>query len=371
MSPASRQHFRENPRLVIDLKKVSTAYDKLHTLLPEAKIHYAMKCNPVLEILQTVKASGGSFEIASASELMVLESNDLADTTSIIYSNPVKPIEDIIYAYEKGIRRFAFDSRCEIDKLAEYAPGAEVYIRLAALDHESIVDSEGKFGVPGEDAIALMVEAKEKGLIPVGVAFHVGSQMLNPKSWQFAIDQAIQVIEALSHENITLTFLDVGGGFPAQYSGVSEDKLEEITTAIKKGLQELPYPLEIILEPGRYLVADAGVIEATVIGFSERFNKNWLYLNVGALNGLLEALETHNQLQFPMWDSKKSEGTKSYTVTGPTCDSQDTIVYNAILSDDLTVGDKVFIGAAGAYTNTYIGAFNGFEAPEITIAKDK
>lgn len=358
------------PYLEINLHKIREAYDRLSKNLPNVGIYYAMKCNPNPEIMKTVFDCGGKFEISSAVELRKAIQIG-ADPKNILFSNPIKTLDDIKFAYNYGVNYFAFDSYSEIDKLADGAPGARVYVRLSIPVKKSAVASEGKFGVSIEDARALMIHAKKCGLETYGISFHVGSQMLDAKSWDLAISHSAKLIKLLKKDGIKVKLLDIGGGFPAKYSDVKRDNLDKIAAIITKAIEKyLPEKINVVCEPGRYLVANSGVMVSTVIGTAERHKRKWLHLDVGANNGLMESLQTSNALAFPVRDSKCSKNKGTFILTGPTCDSQDTILFNVPVSSDIEIGDKIYFECAGAYTTAFTENFNGFSNPE-TLIVDK
>ncbi len=359
----------KTPYLEIDLDKVKEAYGKLQKHLDGIEIYYAMKCNPNPEIMKTILECGGQFEISSANELMKAVKVG-ADPKNILFSNPVKPINDIKVAHKAGVEYFAFDSSSEADKLARFAPGAKVYVRISIPVRKSAVASEGKFGVSIEQARDLMKYAKKIGLEPYGISFHVGSQMLDIKSWEYAIRHSAKLMNMLAKDRISLKFLDIGGGFPACYDDVRRDNLDRIGNAIQKTLNKyIPKDIRVVAEPGRYMVADSGTMVSTVIGVADRLGRKWLHLDVGANNGLMESVQTANNLAFPVSDSKRSDEKDIYALTGPTCDSQDTILYDVPISSNIEVGDKVLIHCAGAYSTAFTENFNGFPGPVARVKK--
>jgi ornithine decarboxylase len=351
------------PVLVMDLDVVAGAYDALTAALPGVAVHYAMKCNPHPDVLTTLHALGCRFEIASASELDLLLAIGV-DPAELLYSNPVKPLWHIVQAYRAGVRHYAFDSVDELVKLAAAAPGSAVTVRLAVRDLDSDVPSEGKFGVDADEAVGLLLAARDLGLRPEGVAFHVGSQMMSRWAWRSPLRVVGEVLTRLLAEDVRLRMVNLGGGFPARY-GTSAPSLAEYAEVIRVGLAELPYPVQAVVEPGRALVAEAGTLTATVIGIAYRSGTRWVHLDVGAFNGLMESLETGNRLRYPLSDSRRSPVRSRCHVTGPTCDSQDTILFDAELSADLATGDRVYLGSTGAYTTVYASEFNGFGAPAV------
>jgi ornithine decarboxylase len=352
------------PYLLMDLDAVDRAYLAITNTLTDVAIRFAVKCNPDARILRRLHSAGSGFEIASYSELQTLTSLGVR-AEDLIFSSPVKPWKHIWEAARAGVWRFAFDSTSELNKLAEHAPGAAVYVRLATSGLDSKVPSEGKFGVGGRQAIELMQYARSLGLEPYGIAYHVGSQMTDPRAWEEATRRSAAVLRELQAHDITLRMLNIGGGFPARYAEEVPD-LAAYGACIRQAVDRyLPYPIQLCAEPGRALVAEAGVLVASVIGTAERAGKCWIHLDVGAFNGMIETLLTQNRLIYPLEDSRASVDLCLYNITGPTCDSQDTMFFGVSLSRGLVPGDQVYIYTAGAYTTCYASAFNGFSAPTI------
>ncbi|MET0425391.1 MAG: type III PLP-dependent enzyme [Actinoplanes sp.] len=349
------------PYLVTDLGQVESRYAAFQAALPGVTTFYAMKCNPAPEILQALAGRGASFEIASLGELRTLQAIGV-DPADVLYSNPVKPPAHIAAAHADGLWRFSFDSPEELAKIAEQAPGSAVYVRLRVDDSTSVFPLSRKFGTDVEDAYDLMLLARRLGLRPYGVTFHVGSQCTEASAWGAAIGAAGELMTRLLADGIELTMLDLGGGFPARYV---EDvpSIEEIGAVVRSALGLLPYRPELVAaEPGRYLVAEAAVLAATVIGRAERDGENWLFVEVGAYQGLMEVVQTPGGWRYPMWTT--AEGPLvPFTVTGPTCDSSDTIGERVMLPATITVGDVLHLGTTGAYTLSYASAFNGFPPP--------
>jgi ornithine decarboxylase len=354
------------PYLVTDLDVIGQRHAAFTAAMPSVITCYAMKCNPSPEILRTLAARGAGFEIASLGELRMLQTLGI-DPAGVLYSNPVKPPSHIAEAYAAGLWRYSFDSPNELAKIAEHAPGAAVYVRLRVDDSTSVFPLSRKFGTDVEEAYDLMLRARRLGLRPYGVTFHVGSQCGSASAWRTAVAAAGTLMSRLRHAGIELEMLDLGGGFPARYvDGVPA--IEEIGAVVHAALDELlPYrPGLLVAEPGRYLVAEAGVLAAAVLGRETRGGENWLYIEVGAYNGLMEVLQTPGGWDFPMWTSRPDHadaGQIPYTVTGPTCDSTDTVGYGIMLPATLTVGDVLYIGTTGAYTLSYASHFNGFQPP--------
>lgn len=356
---------RDGPFLAIDRTVVRERSQELRDRIPGLELFYAVKCNSSALILEELHDSGCGFEVASRFELdMVTEAG--ADPSRVLYSNPVKPISHIEAAFRQGVDRFAFDSEAELRKIAAAAPGARVYVRLRVGDDHSLFPLSKKFGTATGQAGSLLSLARHLGLEPYGVTFHVGSQCTDPAAWRHALDRCGAVMRDLRDRGIELEMVDLGGGFPARYVD-PVPTVDEIAAAVAEGLAGLPYrPRLLCAEPGRYLVAEAGVLATTVIGVEERDGGPWAYLDVGAYNGLMEALQTGGRWLFPMATSRPDgdrEPRRSFTLTGPSCDSSDTLFHGVPLPQGLAVGDRLYIGTAGAYTLSYASSFNGFPPP--------
>jgi ornithine decarboxylase len=357
----------ETPFLVCDRSSVERRYEELTEVLPGVAVFFAMKCNPAGPLLDTLARLGSSFEIASAAELrMVTATGVPAD--AVLYSNTVKPPGHIVEAFAAGLCRFAFDSEPELHKLARHAPGSSVYARLRVDDRASLFPLSTKFGTSVDEAVRLLELAYDLGLVPYGVTFHVGSQCVNPMAWDRALEDCAAVMRRLLRRGIRLRMVNLGGGLPARYT-TPVPELATIASVIRTALTRLPYqPALLAAEPGRYLVAESGVLAGSVIGVAERDGQRWVFLDVGGYNGMMEAVQTGGRWVFPLLTSRPDhfrEPTVATVVTGPSCDSSDTMFYDAWLPACLEVGDRVYIGSAGAYTSAYASTFNGFAVPTL------
>jgi ornithine decarboxylase len=360
--PAAPPHLADlpTPYLLMDLDAVERSYRALADGLGVDAIHYAVKCNADRGVLTTLYRLGCRFEIASYPELVSLTEVGV-DPADVLYSNPVKPVDHVRRARAAGCWRFAVDGEAELSKLAEHAPGAAVYVRLRTRRRRgSAVPSEGRFGVDGDAAIRLLRRAVGLGLRPYGLTFHTGSQMTDAAAWADAIRDTGGLLTRLAANGIRIRMLDIGGGFPARYD-VDPPPPSAYGRLIRRALERLPYRPHVVAEPGRALVAEAGTLVTTVIGTALRGRRRWAHLDVGAFHG--ESLETRNTLIYPVADSRRDARTARVTLTGPTCDGQDTLLYDVDLSEGLATGDLVYIGTAGAYTTAYASTFNGFDIP--------
>ena len=354
------------PYLVTDLDAIARRLHDFRAALPGVLPFYAMKCNPSAEILSTLRDQGAGFEIASLGELQMLQRLDIAPA-DVLFSNPVKPPAHIAAAHAAGLWRFSFDSPNELRKLAEHAPGSAVYLRLRVDDSASSFPLSLKFGAEPHEARDLLILARRLGLRPYGVTFHVGSQCGNTAAWRQAVDTVGRIMRELLHEGIRLDMVDLGGGFPARYVD-DVPSIEEIGAVVLTALTELlPYrPDRLVAEPGRHLIAEAAVMAVGVIGREVRGGENWLFVDVGAYNGMMETVQLPTGWDYPLWSSVRDHGETAglpFTITGPSCDSSDTMFHGVSLPATIDVGDIVYIGSAGAYTLSYASAFNGFPPP--------
>jgi ornithine decarboxylase len=316
---------------------------------------------------------GACFDVASPAEIDLCLRCGVAPT-AISYGNTIKKAADIAYAYRLGVRLFAFDSLMELEKVAVAAPGAAVFCRLLTAGSGADWPLSGKFGCAPQMAADLLVMAAGIGLDPCGVSFHVGSQQRDPGQWDSDIARAAAVFQAVGREGIQLRLLNLGGGFPAHY-------LDDIlpigayADVIRAGVRRhfggrAP---ALVVEPGRYVVADAGVLLTEVVlvacksyGDAER----WVYLDTGVFGGLAETLgESIKYRLTTTWRAGRSGGgghggaDGPVVLAGPTCDSLDVMYqhHRYRLPLDLDAGDRVLFQSAGAYTKAYCtDGFNGF-----------
>jgi ornithine decarboxylase len=349
------------PYLLIDKELIKEKVSLIGKNIRNARVFYAVKANPDIEILRLLNTFGIGFEIASEGELRMLASLGV-EPGRIITSNPMKTFRFLEEAVDYGIRYFAYDSDAEVEKLMKYAPGSNVYVRLTVPNEGSEWPLSKKYGVELEDAVRLLLLAKEKGLKPVGITFHVGSQCNNVYNWNSAIEKARELWDLAEAGGVKLKVLNIGGGYPITYTKKVVD-IETIENKIDKVLrQKFPDDVEIFIEPGRAVVGDAGVFVATVIGKAARGDENWLYIDVGVFNGLMESV---GGIKYHYIVGSRNES-KKWTVVGPSCDSFDVIDRDVELPDP-EVGNRILIPSSGAYTISYASEFNGFSIPKTIL----
>ena len=356
---------QETPFVVIDTAMISKAYDDLRAGFEFAKVYYAVKANPAVEIIDLLKDKGSSFDIASIYELdKVMDRGVSADRIS--YGNTIKKSKDIRYFYEKGVRLFSTDSEADLRNIAKAAPGSKIYVRILT-EGSTTADwpLSRKFGCQTDMAMDLLILARDLGLVPYGISFHVGSQQRDISVWDAAIAKVKVIFERLKEEDgIVLKLINMGGGFPANYitrTNSLETYAEEIIRFLKEDFgDDLP---EIILEPGRSLIANAGILVSEVVLVARKSRtavERWVYTDVGKFSGLIETMD--EAIKFPIWTEKKGEA-EEVVIAGPTCDSADIMYenYKYGLPLNLAIGDRLYWLSTGAYTTSYSAVeFNGF-----------
>ncbi len=358
------EHQLETPFLVMNLDIIAENYLTISRLLPQAQVYYAMKANPAPEILKLLVELGSSFDVASPYEIdQCIQAG--VKVKNMSYGNTIKKSRDIAYAYQLGVRLFAFDSISELEKIAINAPNSRVYCRLLMDCENADWPLSRKFGCELDMAFDLLLHSRKLGLEPYGVSFHVGSQQTDPSQWEHAVAKTAMLFQALKAKGIQLSMVNLGGGFPAKYT-TAVLNVKTYTEVIKEAMHrhfgsDIPH---MMIEPGRSLVADAGVIQTEVVLISQKSyqeDKRWVFLDIGKFGGLTETMD--ECIKYRIRTPGDGSLTTPVILAGPTCDSAD-ILYekaNYELPINLKVGDKIQILSTGAYTTTYASVgFNGF-----------
>lgn len=358
------EHSFEYPTLVLALDNLESNYKSFTNNFTNCNVHYAVKANPHPSILRRLHEYGGKFDAASAGEIELCL-NAGANPSEISFGNTVKRVADIKYAYEKGVRLFAVDSYEEIEKVAQYAPGSKVFIRVIIHQTEADWPLSRKFGCFEEMVTLLAHHAYDNGLDTVGLSFHIGSQTKHPHMWFNTLDYISNIWEECYREGFKLSLLNIGGGFPSFY-GVDITPANDYNTILNMMIQKKFKGVEyLMVEPGRGMVANLGCIAAEVLLVSHKSlidRTKWAYLNIGRFSGLAETELEAIKYQFIVI-GKENDEKIPYVVAGPTCDSADVLYekHKVLLPNTLKSGDKVIINNTGAYTSTYSSvAFNGF-----------
>jgi ornithine decarboxylase len=359
-----RNRREDGPCLVLDLDVVRENFLAFAKALPDTRVFYAVKANPDMRILELLANLGSCFDAASVTEIeQVLEAG--ADPERISYGNTIKKERDIKRAFDLGVRMFAVDSEAEVEKIARAAPGAKVFCRILCDSAGAEWPLSRKFGCAPQIAPQVIEHAHRLGLSAYGISFHVGSQQCNPGMWDGALKSAAEIFRDLAERGIALQMVNLGGGFPTQYlKGVPAVKVyaQSILQSLRNHFgNHIP---ETIIEPGRGMVGNAGVIEAEVVLIARKSSDDkvkWVYLDIGKFNGLAETMD--EMIRYPIRTPFDGDAVEPCIIAGPTCDSVD-VLYEKnpyLLPVSLEIGSKVLIEGTGAYTTTYSSVgFNGF-----------
>jgi ornithine decarboxylase len=354
----------DGPRLVVDLEVVRENYFVFAKALPDTRVFYAVKANPAPEVLDLLARLGSCFDTASVTEIEQAMAAG-ASPERISYGNTIKKESDIARAYALGVRLFAVDSEAEVDKVARAAPGSKVFCRILCSGEGAEWPLSRKFGCAPEMAGRVLERAHAQGLVAHGLSFHVGSQQPNPRVWDAALKTSAAIFRDLAERGIQLAMINLGGGFPTRYlkpvPGVRAYG-QTIFRALRKHFgNRIP---ETIIEPGRGMVGNAGIIEAEVVLISRKSDddpQRWVYLDIGKFNGLAETMD--EMIRYPIRTGYDDDVMSPCVIAGPSCDSVDVLYEKEpyLLPVSLEIGAKVLIEGTGAYTTTYstVG-FNGF-----------
>ena len=359
-----RNRTEDGPVLVVDLDVVRDNYNTFAKALPDSRVFYAVKANPAPEVLSLLASLGSCFDTASVAEIeMALAAGASADR--VAYGNTIKKERDIARAFALGVRLFAVDCKAEVEKVARVAPGSKVFCRILCDGAGAEWPLSRKFGCEPAMAADVLEHAHRQGLEAYGISFHVGSQQRNQHAWDRALAQAAAVFRECGDRGINLSMVNLGGGFPTKYLK-NVPTVRTYGSAIFRALRKhfgnrIP---ETIIEPGRGMVGNAGVIETEVVLVSKKSEEEdvrWVYLDIGKFGGLAETMD--EAIRYPIRTPRDGAEMAPCILAGPTCDSADVLYEKQPypLPVSLEIGDKLLIEGTGAYTSTYSSvAFNGF-----------
>jgi ornithine decarboxylase len=358
-----RESDAPTPFVVVDVDLVEERYAQLVEAIPSARVYYAVKANPAMPVLERLVGLGSAFDVASPAEIdrCLLAG---ASAEDISYGNTIKKRRDIAYAASCGVTRYTVDALPELEKVADVAPDASVCVRLRHDCGGADWPLSRKFGCEPSDVLRLLIEASTAGMT-AGISFHVGSQQRDLDSWDETLQVVAQIADRAATVGAAPRFLNLGGGFPGTYR-VKAPTIAAYGSAVRRALSTwFPTGLdEIMVEPGRYLVADAGVLRSEVVLVSRRSpedSQRWVYLDCGKFHGLAETME--EAIRYRLRTPHDGSASGPVALAGPTCDSADVMYEKTSYELPLALdeGDMVDILSAGAYTTTYSSVgFNGF-----------
>jgi ornithine decarboxylase len=361
---AARQKYAR-PFLILDTAIVREKLRRFRAVMPRVRPHYAVKANPDRRVVKALVQEGSGFEIASPAELDLLLSLGVP-AGEIFYSNPVKARDAVAYAARQGVEWYVIDTVDELRKVYEVKRDAKLYLRIAAPNIGSDWPLSGKFGAGAAEAKEIIAAAAALGADLAGITFHVGSQCRNPENWRVGIEKSRALFDAMQKLGLRPRLLDLGGGFPVRHVKPIPS-IESIGALINEALKVFPDDVQVIAEPGRYMVSDAGYFVCRVLATAVRSGKRWMHWDAGMFGGVIETTEG---LRYKI-RSDRSGPDIEWTVAGPTCDSVDVVLRDEPLPSDLQEGDFIYIKNAGAYTTAYASRFNGFALPEVRVFESR
>ena len=354
------------PLYIVSREKLLENYRRLDRCLPAVTLFYAVKTNQHEGILEILKNAGAGFDVASRGEIMDAVNAGANPREELIFADTVKDPKHIAHAFGIGLDDFTFDNHSEITQIARHAPGANVHVRIMVSNKGSVAHLSDKFGAEINEAVPLLLEARDQGLVPRGVSFHVGSQCLDPQRYVDALDQTRGVFDEAAKHGLDLEMIDIGGGFPVKYENEKID-IEGMCAIIDKHYRKLfGTEIKLVAEPGRAIVGDAVILVTKVISESVRKGKNWLYFDDGTYGSFMEVLLY--QMRFPL-KTNTNGPLRKYVLAGPTCDSIDVFSRDKkgrikeVELPEMHLDDLLIAGSMGAYTYSESTRFNGFEPP--------
>ncbi len=352
------------PSLLLSRSAIGRNYQALKAALPRAEIHYAVKPNNHPVIIDEVYRQGGNFDVCSAGEIeQVLKTG--IDPRTLIHSHPIKSVEEFDYAVGKGIEIFVVDNPDEVAKFARYTDKKlKVLVRFRTkLNTTAVVNLQYKFGCTPDEVLPLADQIKAVGHEFYGLCFHVGSQCIYADNYVAAIETAHGLINELDLAGYDVRLLDIGGGFPIEYTEPVPD-IADLCRPINEALDSHIRPgIRIACEPGRFISGAAVTLVTSVVGKSFRDGKVWYYLDDGMYSTFSGIVFDH--CQYPVVVNKPGED-KLSVLAGPTCDSFD-VMYDGLLIPEHQVGDRVLFTATGAYCSVSGSSFNALRRPEYTV----
>ena len=357
------------PVVVIDHDIIRKNYAGFKKHLPKVQCYFAVKANPAPEIVRTLYKIGASFDVASLPEFMLVYDNikrlppkQQQDFIwdKIIYANPTKPKETLL-ALDQYKPLVTYDNLNELKKIRQFAPHAGVVLRLRVDNTGSQCELSSKFGCATGEAVDLIKAAFAMGLVVEGLSFHVGSQCTNFQNFVQALNAAAAVMRESKSRGHEIKILDIGGGFPAPYNKHVRP-FRELARVINAEIDRLFAPnIQILAEPGRFLVATAATSVARIIGKAVRDGKPCYYIDDSVYHTFSGIIFDHCQYHLKAFKKGKTD---ICAVFGQTCDGLDTISQSEELPD-LEIEDLVYAENIGAYSNASATWFNGFPPAKV------
>ncbi len=352
-----------SPILILDCDKLIQQYKQLNSLLPNVTLYYAIKSLPHPAVIDTLDHLGAHFDIATTGEIELLQQQRVQPRNTI-HTHPIKKDADIRNALRYGCTTFIIDNIYELEKFISFKHRVGLLIRISFPNPDSPIDLSRKFGCRPDDVDTLLRKAKKLGINIKGLSFHAGSQCPNSSNHVYAINQCHQIIERVFNENNKiLPILDIGGGFPIEYTAAPIE-IEKFCHPIRDALAQLPDHIQIIAEPGRFISAPSMTTISSIVGKANRGDKIWYYLDDGVYGSYSGQVYDHATYPITVFGDKNN--LSSSVLAGPTCDSID-VIADDIELPALSIGDLVIGTQMGAYTSASATDFNLIERAKIVV----
>ena len=355
------------PLMMLDCDAIRRQYRALKRALPGVVLHFALKPLPHAAVVRTLLDEGASFDLATSGEVDLVASQGVPSERTI-HTHPIKRDSDIRDALAYGCTVFVVDNINELEKFIAYKDQAEILVRLSFRNKDAFADLSKKFGCSPDAAIDIISLAQQLGIRIKGLSFHVGSQSPNPTKYVEAINASAKVIKQVAELGLpALSTLDIGGGFPVPYSA-DVLPIDVFCAPINIALAQLPETMQIIAEPGRFIVASSVTSVASVMGQATREGKTWYYLDdgvYGSFSGLM-----FDEAAYPIDSAKQDSERFESVLAGPTCDSID-VISDSIMLPKLNNGDLIISRMMGAYTLATATDFNFFKRAEVVVLNEQ
>ncbi|HSX05399.1 MAG TPA: SET domain-containing protein-lysine N-methyltransferase [Candidatus Saccharimonadales bacterium] len=359
-----------SPALVIDAEIVRRQYRKFMQALPGVTPFYSVKTNPHPLVIDTVNEFKAHFDAATLGEIKMLLARG-TDPGGILYTHPVKTVDEIKQAAHLGINAYTLDSLSELQRLNELVPNAHLFLRLTLRANASLYDYKRKFGANLEEAQEILEFALNNHLPLTGISFMVGSQSMAVGPWEEALERVLELFTIYHNTMPSLRIVNIGSGFPLPYAfDEPVPSIEEIGKLVRSFQTRFPADVQFIAEPGRWIVGPASVLKTTVARRLERAGKHWLYVDANVYSGLIEILESGGQFQYPITSNASGEPV-AFTVAGKTLDPDDMFGQNVLLPSETTEGHTITIHDTGAYSTTFFTDYHSLPHPSIITVDSK
>ncbi len=356
-----------SPILVLDCEKVTAQYRALSEQLPGVDFFYAIKSLPHPAVIQTLSSLGCGFDIATSGEIELLQTLSTAVRHRVIHTHPIKRDADIRDALRFGCTTFIVDNIWELEKFIPYRHRVGLLIRVSFPNPNTDIDLSKKFGCREDDVMLLVQKAQSLGIHVKGLSFHAGSQCATSANHVHAIKQCTKIMDDIYQQcGKLLSILDIGGGFPVQYTKTVQT-IQEFCPPIREALQQLPDHIQVLAEPGRFLSATCMEAVSRVMGKAQRGDMTWYYLDDGVYGSYSGQIFDH--VTYPISIFSDINELETAVIAGPTCDSID-VIDEGLQMPPLSIGDLVVGHQMGAYTYATATNFNLFDKASVVVINE-